>query len=33
MLTPTVIFFVKPPIFEETKLIHIIYGMVLTNRM
>jgi hypothetical protein len=28
--TPQVAFLVNPPIFEEIKLMHIIYGIVLT---
>jgi hypothetical protein len=31
-LTPHVAFLVKPPMLDETKLIHIMYGIVLTKR-
>ena len=31
-LTPHVDFFVKPPMFEETRLMHMIYGIVFTRR-
>jgi hypothetical protein len=31
-LTPHVAFFVKPPMLEETRLMHMIYGIVFTRR-
>lgn len=32
LLTPHVAFLVKPPMLDETKLMHIMYGIVLTKR-
>jgi hypothetical protein len=31
-LTPTVAFLVKPPMLDETRLMHMMYGMVFTKR-